>query len=125
MSIYDNYVTDLWHALYVRKDLCSLCGNSGKIDTRGVTSSAGVVCGDVHYCICPNGQAMRAYSPTATKIPMIASVDVNIEDLLGGLVYENNGRFFSGNHGDADVTDEVLEIKAKIAMAIKGKVNDA
>lgn len=52
-------ITNYWLKYYTRKDLCSLCGNSGQIDTRGLKSSAGVECGDLHFCICPNGQASR------------------------------------------------------------------
>ena len=40
--------------------LCSLCGNSGVIDTRETAiSGAGVIAGKLNYCICPNGRAMR------------------------------------------------------------------
>ncbi len=52
-------VKNYWVAFYVNKGLCSLCGNKGMIDTRGVTSPAGVECGRINYCICPNGQNMR------------------------------------------------------------------
>lgn len=49
-----------WHKHYVNKGLCSLCGNSGKIDTTHTAISAvGVRCGRVNYCICPNGQTLR------------------------------------------------------------------
>lgn len=41
--------------------LCSLCGNRGVIDSRGVQSFAGVECGGLHYCICPNGRALKAH----------------------------------------------------------------
>ena len=40
---------------------CTLCGNRGVIDTRGVSTPAGLVVGRLNYCICPNGQAMRSY----------------------------------------------------------------
>lgn len=52
-------VVDYWYEYYVKNGLCSLCGNSGKIDTRSAKSAAGVACGDMHYCICPNGMIMR------------------------------------------------------------------
>lgn len=39
---------------------CTLCGNSGKIDTRGrATLAGGVNCGSVVFCICPNGRALK------------------------------------------------------------------
>lgn len=50
---------DLWRAEFVRADLCGLCGNSGTIDTRGVRSAAGVLCGDQFFCLCPNGRAIK------------------------------------------------------------------
>jgi len=41
-------------------DGCTLCGNSGIIDTRGLKSPAGRPFGRLNYCICPNGQIKRA-----------------------------------------------------------------
>lgn len=38
---------------------CTLCGNSGIIDTRGVKTPAGHIVGRLNYCICPNGQWAR------------------------------------------------------------------
>lgn len=52
-------VTRYWLECYA-DGVCTLCGNHGVIDTRGVTTPAGVPAGRVNYCICPNGQAMRA-----------------------------------------------------------------
>jgi hypothetical protein len=49
---------DYWMK-YCVGTLCSLCGNSGIIDTTGVTSAAGILVGRKNYCICPNGQSMR------------------------------------------------------------------
>ena len=52
-------LTDYWHAHYV-DNLCTLCGNSGVIDTRETAiSAAGVHCGRRNWCICPNGQHKR------------------------------------------------------------------
>lgn len=44
---------------------CTLCGNSGVIDSRGVATAAGVVVGRLNFCICPNGQALRQQDPQA------------------------------------------------------------
>lgn len=55
----DEAVVDYWLRHYVRKGLCSLCGNHGTLDTRGVRSPSGVECGGVYFCICPNGQGLR------------------------------------------------------------------
>lgn len=52
-------VTDYWLTYYA-SDHCTLCGNTGVIDTRGVCTPAGVPVGRCNWCICPNGQAMRA-----------------------------------------------------------------
>ena len=38
---------------------CSLCGNKGVIDSRGIRTPAGFECGGLHYCICPNGRALK------------------------------------------------------------------
>jgi len=55
-------VVDYWieHYLGGRLGLCTLCGNSGVIDTRGrAISPAGQHSGKLNFCICPNGQTMR------------------------------------------------------------------
>lgn len=41
---------------------CTLCANSGWIDTRGIKTGAGVEVGCRQYCLCPNGRAMRRAS---------------------------------------------------------------
>ena len=51
-------VTRYWLDYYVDQH-CTLCGNSGRIDTRGVMTAAGIEVGRLNLCICPNGQAMR------------------------------------------------------------------
>lgn len=51
---------DYWLEHYTPKGQCSLCGNRGVIDTRGIKTPAGFECGALNYCICPNGQVMRA-----------------------------------------------------------------
>lgn len=51
-------ITDYWFAHYC-SDHCTLCGNSGVIDTTGVRTPAGVLVGRRNWCICPNGQVGR------------------------------------------------------------------
>lgn len=51
--------TKIWFAWYAT-DHCTLCGNRGWIDTRGLRTPAGVEVGRLNYCLCPNGQALRA-----------------------------------------------------------------
>lgn len=63
MKARNEHVVNYWHGHYTNKGLCSLCGNSGVIDTRGVRSAAGVECGRLNFCICPNGQVMREQAP--------------------------------------------------------------
>lgn len=56
----DKVITDYWIEHYTNLGLCSLCGNSGIVDTRKTAkSAAGVVSGRLNWCICPNGQIMR------------------------------------------------------------------
>lgn len=58
---YDNPITDYAFEHYFTADgLCSLCGQSGIIHTEGIRSPAGVITGRANFCICPNGQALRA-----------------------------------------------------------------
>lgn len=52
-------VTAYWLKHYMT-DHCTLCGNHGWIDTRGTRTPAGKDVGRVNYCICPNGQQLRA-----------------------------------------------------------------
>jgi|GEM_PF-2513620 len=52
-------VTEYWVAFYI-EDHCTVCGNIGVLDTRGVRTTAGILVGRVNYCFCPNGQSIRA-----------------------------------------------------------------
>jgi hypothetical protein len=54
-------VTEYWFTNYTYKGLCSLCGNSGVIDTTGIVfTNAGLMVGRQNFCICPNGQELRS-----------------------------------------------------------------
>lgn len=53
-----NPITDYWLSHYVTEH-CTLCGNSGVIDTRGICTAAWMEVGRLNYCICPNGQTLR------------------------------------------------------------------
>lgn len=59
MTKFDNPITDYWHKHYTYDGLCSLCGNSGILNTTGARTAAGKLVGRFNYCICPNGQGMR------------------------------------------------------------------
>jgi hypothetical protein len=59
-------LTQYWLDHYVHRDHCSLCGNSGVVDTTGVRTPTGHECGRRNWCICPNGQAMREASGAET-----------------------------------------------------------
>lgn len=52
-------LTEYWATHYASGGHCSLCGNCGVIDTRGITTPAGLEVGSFNYCLCPNGQSLR------------------------------------------------------------------
>jgi len=55
----ENIVTSYWRRFYAGA-ACTLCGNSGVIDSRGRAMTAvGVAVGRLNYCICPNGMVLR------------------------------------------------------------------
>ena len=54
-----NPIVEYWLEYYADVH-CTLCGNKGMIDSTGVRTPAGKEVGRRNYCICPNGQAMRA-----------------------------------------------------------------
>jgi len=61
-SIKNKAVTNYWHEFYVVEGLCSLCGNSGIVDTTNMPATPkGLNVGRQNFCICPNGQAIRKY----------------------------------------------------------------
>lgn len=65
----NEHVIEYWLAHYLRDGHCSLCGNVGIIDTRATARTpAGFYCGDVHYCICPNGQSARGNIPALVAL---------------------------------------------------------
>jgi len=64
-------VTDYWLAYYAT-DHCTLCGNSGVIDTTNARTGTGLHVGRKNWCICPNGQAMRAAGHSLDNAPAMA-----------------------------------------------------
>jgi hypothetical protein len=62
------FLEDFWANFYVQDHHCSLCGNTGIIDTSDVTTSANVQCGRKNLCICPNGLALREQGVTTESI---------------------------------------------------------
>lgn len=52
-------VLDIWLVEFTNKNMCSLCGQSGVIDTRGLKTPAGLEVGKLNFCICPNGRALK------------------------------------------------------------------
>lgn len=61
----EDVVRDLWIDEFVNRasGLCSLCANSGVIDTRGrAISGAGVDSGRLNFCICTNGRGKREHA---------------------------------------------------------------
>ena len=54
-----HYLITRYWSNYYALDACTLCGNRGIIDTRGVKTAGGREVGRLNYCICPNGQTLR------------------------------------------------------------------
>jgi hypothetical protein len=54
--------------------LCGLCAGYGLIDTRGIATPAGIECGGVHHCICPNGRDLKAVG-----LPLHGVTDETVE----------------------------------------------
>jgi hypothetical protein len=59
----DEHVANYWYEHYMTEH-CTLCGNSGVIDTTGVRTAVGIPVGRKNWCICPNGQILRAHVGT-------------------------------------------------------------
>lgn len=77
-------ITDYWVSNYLNKHLCSLCGNSGIIDTRRTAiSPVGINSGRLNYCICPNGQCMR--NSSQGKSPEEIEKNWNLTSLKSGV----------------------------------------
>ena len=68
MNLGQTVLTDYWNKYYASEPVtngrCTLCGNSGILDTRGVKDALGNDVGRLNYCICPSGQEMRAVAET-------------------------------------------------------------
>ena len=56
---------------------CTLCGNTGEIDTRGLKTPAGLIVGRINFCICPNGQSLRAFEMKTIKVDEKFSIEGN------------------------------------------------
>ena len=52
-------LTNYWLEFYTNEGHCSLCANSGVVDTTGLKTLRGMEVGRKNFCICPNGQAIR------------------------------------------------------------------
>lgn len=64
----NSVVTDYWMKFYCARH-CTVCGNTGIIDTTGAKTPAGVSVGRKNWCFCPNGQAMR--SQLGNNVPKV------------------------------------------------------
>lgn len=66
-------LTFYWLKHYVVDGHCGLCGNSGMIDASRVCTPTGRDLGRQHFCLCPNGQQLRARHEQLTGAgPVIA-----------------------------------------------------
>jgi len=55
---FEKELVEYWLKNYCTEH-CTICGNTGIIDSRGVKTAAGYEVGRLNYCICPNGLALR------------------------------------------------------------------
>lgn len=76
--VQEKSIEDYWLKHYMGAVLCSLCGNSGIIDTR---QSARQSAGRLNYCICPNGRAMRN---DPKQYPLVAKNNI----VINGMKFE-------------------------------------
>jgi hypothetical protein len=59
MQAFLKLLSDFWLEYYTNNGHCSLCGNTGMIDTSNATTAAGMPTGRLNWCMCPNGLALR------------------------------------------------------------------
>jgi len=67
---FENYNTKAFSPSLNQKvgGYCSLCGNSGIIDTRGrATTPTGEDIGKLNCCMCPNGRAQKKVEENRNK----------------------------------------------------------
>jgi len=60
-----NQLAEFWLENYCSHShgVCMLCGNSGSIDTtKSAITPKGEPCGQVVFCLCPNGRACHKHS---------------------------------------------------------------
>lgn len=74
-------ITDYWAKHYQRRGICTLCGNTGRLDTTGVKTPAGWLVGRVDFCFCPNGQLMRTAHEVSEEPPGLFGAAHRIVDL--------------------------------------------
>ena len=69
--------TEYWRKFYSNGGHCTLCGNIGTIDTRELKTPAGLIVGRINFCICPNGQSLRAFEIKTIKVDEKLSIEGN------------------------------------------------
>jgi coenzyme F420-reducing hydrogenase beta subunit len=82
-------LVDYWIKHYVKKGHCTLCGNTGVIDTIGMTTRAGIAVGGKNCCICPNGLALRKAIRREAKKHSKYGYEVSEENNVPGEKKEN------------------------------------
>jgi len=65
-----SWLIDYWLEHYCN-EVCTICGNSGVIDTTAVLSPTGEKVGRLNWCICPNGVALRRLANGALPLERI------------------------------------------------------
>ncbi len=67
-------ITDYWLQYYAN-GVCTICGNSGLIDSRGIATPAGIEVGRLNFCICPNGQRRRELETKTLSMGTVVSIE--------------------------------------------------
>lgn len=114
-------VTDYMFTYYDAPDnhMCTLCGQRGIIDTRGVKTPAGVEVGRLNWCLCPNGQAMREQSGDRQPSDFPEYTQLMLTDNVGNRVPVE--AIVAATKRDAK-TQQWNVMKATVLNAINGKV---
>lgn len=89
-------VDDYWKEHYMKYGMCSLCGQTGRVDTRGLRTPAGVEVGRMNWCLCANGRAMRqAFMAGIAERPLClepgCTATLTVEDVSGLCVEHKYG----------------------------------
>ncbi len=83
----NKHLLEYWFDNLLQDNVCSLCGQTGIIDTRGVRNANGIEVGRLNYCICPNGQKLKTANFTLTSKFKICADSLHIKYDTAGDIY--------------------------------------